>query len=177
MSARSAKLAGLPARNFGHQRGYALAADIGGMVFISCMHRSAQQLAHRSSLYRGGQTERCFPISVRAFCVRHPEYKQTETNCVPLKEEDAYSAPPQDAYGWEKLVGEPLCTHYRQDYGLGTRIVRFHNIFGPLGTWMGGRGKAPAALCRKIAVARLEGLHKIRRYSTARGGCSGFLRR
>ena len=109
-------------------------------------------------------------------CV-YPEYKQTETNCVPLKEEDAYSAPPQDAYGWEKLVGEPLCTHYRQDYGLGTRIVRFRNIFGPLGTWMGGREKAPAALCRKIAAAQFEGLHKIRRYSTARGVCSGFLRR
>jgi nucleoside-diphosphate-sugar epimerase len=75
---------------------------------------------------------------------------------VPLKEEDAYPAEPQDAYGWEKLVRERLCIHYRQDYGLETRIVRFHNIFGPLGTWMGGREKAPAALCRKIAASQLH---------------------
>ena len=64
---------------------------------------------------------------------------------------------PQDAYGWEKLVSEQLCVHYRQDYGIETRVVRFHNIFGPEGTWMGGREKAPAALCRKVAEAKLSG--------------------
>jgi nucleoside-diphosphate-sugar epimerase len=89
-------------------------------------------------------------------CV-YPEYRQTETNVCPLKEEDAYPAQPQDAYGWEKLVTERLCTHYREDYGLETRIARFHNIFGPLGTWDGGREKAPAALCRKVAVAKVTG--------------------
>jgi nucleoside-diphosphate-sugar epimerase len=79
----------------------------------------------------------------------------------PLKEEDAYPAQPQDAYGWEKLVTERLCLHYRDDYGLDTRIVRFHNIFGPLGTWRGGREKAPAAMCRKVAIAKLTGMHEI----------------
>jgi nucleoside-diphosphate-sugar epimerase len=75
----------------------------------------------------------------------------------PLKEEDAYPAQPQDAYGWEKLITERLCMHYRDEYDLETRTVRFHNIYGPYGTWEGGREKAPAALCRKIAVAKLTG--------------------
>ncbi len=79
----------------------------------------------------------------------------------PLREEDAYPAQPQDAYGWEKLITERLCAHYREDYGLETRTVRFHNIFGPLGTWEGGREKAPAALCRKIALAKLTGQREI----------------
>ena len=89
-------------------------------------------------------------------CV-YPEHRQRETDVTPLKEEDAYPAQPQDAYGWEKLLTERLCLHYREDYGIETRIVRFHNIFGPLGTWEGGREKAPAALCRKVAVAKLTG--------------------
>jgi nucleoside-diphosphate-sugar epimerase len=80
---------------------------------------------------------------------------------VPLKEEDAYPAQPQDAYGWEKLITERLCQHYHEDYGMETRVVRFHNIFGPLGTWTGGREKAPAAVCRKIALAKLTGNHEI----------------
>lgn len=87
----------------------------------------------------------------------YPEYLQTETNVAPLREENAYPAQPQDAYGWEKLVTERLCTHDREDYGFETRIVRFHNIFGPLGSWERGREKAPAALCRKVAVAKLTG--------------------
>jgi nucleoside-diphosphate-sugar epimerase len=78
-----------------------------------------------------------------------------------LKESDAYPAAPQDAYGWEKLISERLCRHYRDDYGLDTRIVRFHNIFGEKGTWEGGREKAPAALCRKIAEAKLSGKSEI----------------
>ena len=80
---------------------------------------------------------------------------------MPLAEEDAYPAQPQDAYGWEKLVTELLCGYYQSDYGLETRIVRFHNIFGPLGTWDGGREKAPAAMCRKVAVAKLTNKPKI----------------
>src|SRR5262249_24290766 len=76
-------------------------------------------------------------------------------------EDDAYPAQPQDAYGWEKLIAERLCTHYREDYDIETRIVRFHNIFGPLGTWDGGREKAPAAMCRKIAIAKLTGKSQI----------------
>jgi nucleoside-diphosphate-sugar epimerase len=84
-----------------------------------------------------------------------------DADVIPLREEDAYPAQPQDAYGWEKLMAERLCVHYAEDYGIETRIVRFHNIFGPLGTWEGGREKAPAALCRKIAVAKLTGDHEI----------------
>ena len=87
----------------------------------------------------------------------YPEHLQTTVDVQPLREEDAYPAAPQDAYGWEKLITERLCTHYREDYGLETRIVRFHNIFGPLGTWQGGREKAPAAMCRKVALAKLTG--------------------
>lgn len=142
---------------------YALAADMGGMGFISSNHA---QILHNNSLInihsieaarQKGVTRYLFASSA---CV-YPEYKQTDTDCVPLKEEDAYPADPQDAYGWEKLVTERLCTHYREDYGLETRIVRFHNIFGPQGSWEGGREKAPAALCRKIAMAKLSGTNEI----------------
>jgi nucleoside-diphosphate-sugar epimerase len=84
-----------------------------------------------------------------------------EANVTPLKEGDAYPAQPQDAYGWEKLVSELLATYYQAEYDLETRIVRFHNIFGPLGTWDGGREKAPAAICRKVAVAKLTGNHEV----------------
>jgi GDP-D-mannose 3',5'-epimerase len=87
-------------------------------------------------------------------CV-YPEYRQMDANVTPLREEDAYPAQPQDAYGWEKLLAERLGLHYHEEYGMATRIVRFHNIFGPFGTWQGGREKAPAALCRKVAVAKL----------------------
>jgi nucleoside-diphosphate-sugar epimerase len=86
---------------------------------------------------------------------------QNEAKVTPLKEDDAYPAQPQDAYGWEKLITERLCLHYQEDYGMETRIVRFHNIFGPLGTWEGGREKAPAALCRKVAMAELSSIPEI----------------
>lgn len=136
---------------------YALAADMGGMGFISANH---SQILHNNLLINlhtleaarsNGVTRYLFTSSA---CV-YPEYKQLETSVLPLKEEDAYPAQPQDAYGWEKLVVEQLCTHYENEHNIETRIVRFHNIFGPLGTWDGGREKAPAALCRKIAVAKL----------------------
>lgn len=142
---------------------YALAADMGGMGFISCNHA---QILHNNSLINLHCIEAARQNGVNRYlytssaCV-YPEHKQTTTNSAPLKEEDAYPAAPQDAYGWEKLVSERLCIHYREDYGLETRIVRFHNIFGPIGTWLGGREKAPAALCRKIAAAKLEGLNEI----------------
>jgi nucleoside-diphosphate-sugar epimerase len=87
----------------------------------------------------------------------YPEYLQTEAEVTPLKEEDAYPAQPQDAYGWEKLMTEILAKYYHDDHGIETRIVRFHNIFGELGTWEGGREKAPAAMCRKVAMAKLTG--------------------
>ena len=136
---------------------YALAADMGGMGFISLHHA---EILHNNSLINLHTIEAARTNGVRRYlytssaCV-YPEYRQTETNVTPLCEEDAYPAMPQDAYGWEKLVTERLCTHYREDYGFATRIVRFHNIFGPKGSWEGGREKAPAALCRKIAIAKL----------------------
>jgi GDP-D-mannose 3',5'-epimerase len=137
---------------------YALAADMGGMGFISAHHA---EILHNNSLINIHTLDAARECGVKRYlysssaCV-YPEYKQTSADVVPLKEEDAYPAQPQDAYGWEKLVTERLCTHYREDYGLQTRIVRFHNIFGPLGTWEGGREKAPAALSRKIALAKLS---------------------
>jgi len=138
---------------------YALAADMGGMGFISAHHA---QILHNNALINLNTLEAARLSGVgrllytSSACV-YPEFKQTDANVTPLKEEDAYPAQPQDAYGWEKLISERLCLHYAEDYGIETRIVRFHNIFGPLGTWDGGREKAPAALCRKIAAAKLTG--------------------
>lgn len=136
---------------------YALAADMGGMGFISSHHA---EILHNNSLINIHTLEAARQNGVRRYlytssaCI-YPEYKQLDANVTPLKEEDAYPAQPQDAYGWEKLIAERLCLHYREEYEIETRTVRFHNIFGPLGTWQGGREKAPAALCRKIAEAKL----------------------
>jgi GDP-D-mannose 3',5'-epimerase len=142
---------------------YALAADMGGMGFISSNHA---RILHNNTLINFHTLEAARANGIQRYlysssaCI-YPEYRQTQTDVTPLKEEDAYPAAPQDAYGWEKLIMERLCTHYREDYGIETRIVRFHNIFGPLGTWEGGREKAPAAMCRKIATAKLNGNHEI----------------
>jgi len=142
---------------------YALAADMGGMGFISSHHA---QILHNNALINIHSLEAARINGVKRYlytssaCI-YPEYKQTETDVAPLKEEDAYPAQPQDAYGWEKLIIERLCLHYAEDYDMEIRIVRFHNIFGPEGTWDGGREKAPAALCRKVAIAKLTGQHEI----------------
>jgi GDP-D-mannose 3', 5'-epimerase len=142
---------------------YALAADMGGMGFISTHHA---QILHNNLLTSTHTLEAARHNGVQRYlytssaCI-YPEYRQTEANVQPLKEEEAYPAQPQDAYGWEKLVTEHLCTHYGDEYGMETRIVRFHNIFGPLGTWDGGREKAPAAMCRKVALAKLTGQHEV----------------
>jgi GDP-D-mannose 3',5'-epimerase len=138
---------------------YALAADMGGMGFISAhhaliLHNNSLINLHTLDAARQNGVQRYFYSS--SACV-YPEYLQEDAEVTALKEEDAYPAQPQDAYGWEKLVTERLCNHYREDYGLETRIARFHNIFGPLGTWTGGREKAPAAMCRKVAHAKLSG--------------------
>jgi len=138
---------------------FALAADMGGMGFISAHHA---EILRNNSLINIHTLDAAKENGVKRYlytssaCI-YPEYLQTAANVKPLKEEDAYPAQPQDAYGWEKLVSERLCLHYREDYGIETRIVRFHNIFGPLGTWEGGREKAPAAVCRKVAMAKLTG--------------------
>lgn len=136
---------------------YMLAADMGGMGFISVHHAEILRNnslinVHTLEAARVNGASRVFFAS--SACV-YPDYRQTDADVTPLKEDDAYPAEPQDAYGWEKLVAEHLCTHYREDFGLGTRIARFHNVFGPEGTWDGGREKAPAAMCRKVAHAKL----------------------
>lgn len=142
---------------------YALAADMGGMGFISCNHA---QILHNNSLINLHTLEAARENNIRRYlytssaCI-YPEHLQEETDVKPLKEDDAYPAFPQDAYGWEKLISERLCMHYTEDYGIETRTVRFHNIFGEKGTWDGGREKAPAALCRKIAVAKRTGTNEI----------------
>jgi len=142
---------------------YALAADMGGMSFISANHA---RILHNNALINIHSLEAARLNGVKRYlysssaCV-YPEYRQNDVNVLPLKEDDAYPAQPQDAYGWEKLITERLCLHYCEEYGMETRIVRFHNIFGPLGSWTGGREKAPAALCRKVAIAKLTGNHQI----------------
>ncbi len=138
---------------------YALAADMGGMGFIAFEHA---RILYNNALINFHTLEAARLNGVKRYlytssaCV-YPEYRQMDANVAPLKEEDAYPAQPQDAYGWEKLIAERLCMHYLGEYGFETRIVRFHNIFGPKGTWDGGREKAPAALCRKVAIAKLTG--------------------
>ena len=138
---------------------YALAADMGGMGFISANH--AQILRNNAlidihTLEAARQNDAKRLLFASSACV-YPDYLQERTDVTPLREEQAYPAAPQDAYGWEKLLIERLCMHYADECGLETRVVRFHNIFGPYGTWQGGREKAPAALCRKVAVAKLVG--------------------
>lgn len=138
---------------------YALAADMGGMGYISAHHAEILHNNLRINLNtleaaRRSNVERYFFAS--SACV-YPDYKQNHPDVQPLAEADAFPASPQDAYGWEKLTTEQLCQRYREDYGLETRIARFHNVYGPMGSWVGGREKAPAALCRKIAYVRMTG--------------------
>jgi GDP-D-mannose 3',5'-epimerase len=136
---------------------YALAADMGGMGFISANHA---RILHNNAMINLNTIEAARRAGVDRYlytssaCI-YPEHLQVDEDVRPLREEDAHPAAPQDAYGWEKLITEQLAIHYAQDYDLDTRIVRFHNIFGELGTWRGGREKAPAAMCRKVAVAKL----------------------
>jgi len=138
---------------------WALAADMGGMGYISAHHA---KILHDNALINLHTLDAAKQHGVGRYlytssaCI-YPEYLQEDANVTPLKEEDAYPAAPQDAYGWEKLIAERLCLHYAEDYDMEIRIARFHNIFGPYGTWDGGREKAPAALCRKVAVAKLTG--------------------
>lgn len=138
---------------------YHFAADMGGMAFIS---KYQTQILNNNSFIDLHMIDAANLNKVKKFfysssaCV-YPEYKQMETNVIPLKEEDAYPAQPQDTYGWEKLMMEILLQNYEKEYGIQTRVARFHNIFGPLGTWTGGREKAPAAMCRKVAMAKKNG--------------------
>jgi GDP-D-mannose 3',5'-epimerase len=135
---------------------YALAADMGGMGFISSNHATILRNNALTNLHTieaarlQGVSRYLYSSSA---CI-YPEQLQVDADVTPLREEDAYPANPQDAYGWEKLISERLCRYYADEFGMQTRIVRFHNVYGPYGTYDGGREKAPAALCRKVAMAQ-----------------------
>lgn len=138
---------------------YALAADMGGMGFISANHGTILRnnaLIDINTIEAARQNGVSRYLYTSSACV-YPDHLQTDADVVPLKESDAIPADPQDAYGWEKLLGEMLTRYFRDDFGLETRTVRFHNIFGPEGTYDGGREKAPAALSRKVALAEPDG--------------------
>ena len=138
---------------------YNLAANMGGIGFIEenkavIMHDNVLINTHMLEAARLQGVERYLFTS--SACV-YPGFLQDDPGVAPLREEQAYPADPEDGYGWEKLFSERQCRHYLEDYGLETRVVRFHNIFGPLGTFEGGREKSPAAICRKIALAGENG--------------------
>jgi nucleoside-diphosphate-sugar epimerase len=141
---------------------YNLASDMGGMGFIET-NRALCMLnvlinTHMLAAANEAGVERFFFSS--SACVYSAE-KQTSPNVTALKEEDAYPALPEDGYGWEKLFSERMCRHFREDFGLVTRIARYHNVYGPNGAFEGGREKAPSAICRKVIQAKLSGVHEI----------------
>jgi GDP-D-mannose 3', 5'-epimerase len=141
---------------------FMLAADMGGMGFIEnnkalCM-LTVLTSTHMLQAARRHGVERYFYSS--SACV-YAAGKQTDTDVTALKEADAYPAMPEDGYGWEKLFTERMCRHFAEDFGMSTRVARYHNVYGPWGTWTGGREKAPAAVCRKIAEAVVSGEHEI----------------
>ena len=141
---------------------YNLAADMGGMGFIEnnkalCMLSVLINTHMLQASVKAG-VERYFYAS--SACVYNGT-KQTDPNNPGLREEDAYPAMPEDGYGWEKLFSERMCRHFREDFGIVTRYARYHNVYGPHGTWDGGREKAPAAICRKVIQAKLSGKHEI----------------
>lgn len=141
---------------------YMLAADMGGMGFIEnnralCMLSSLIN-THMLLAAKEHGVKRYFYSS--SACVYAAD-KQTSPDVIALKESDAYPAMPEDGYGWEKLFAERMCRHFSEDFGLITRVARYHNVYGPNGTWDGGREKAPAAICRKVIAAKLSGNHDI----------------
>lgn len=141
---------------------YNLAANMGGMGFIE--HNKA--LCMLSVLINTHMLQAALKFGVARFfysssaCVYNGE-KQKTFQAPSLKEEDAYPALAEDGYGWEKLFSERMCRHFSEDFGLYTRVARFHNVYGPWGTWYGGREKAPAAICRKVIEAKVAGKHEI----------------
>ncbi len=141
---------------------YNLAADMGGMGFIEnnkalCM-LSVLINTHMLLAAQKHEVRRYFYSS--SACVYAAD-KQLSNDVVPLKEADAYPAMPEDGYGWEKLFSERMCRHFREDFEMATRMARYHNVYGPLGAWDGGREKAPAAICRKVVQAKLSGRHEL----------------
>jgi GDP-D-mannose 3',5'-epimerase len=141
---------------------YMLAADMGGMGFIennkaACM-LSVLTSTHMLQASHEAEVGRYFYAS--SACVYAAD-KQIDTAVTALRESDAYPAMPEDGYGWEKLFSERMCRHFSEDFGMITRVARYHNVYGPNGTWDGGREKAPAAVCRKVATAVISGNHEV----------------
>ncbi|MDG7000727.1 MAG: NAD-dependent epimerase/dehydratase family protein [Nitrososphaerota archaeon] len=141
---------------------FQLAADMGGMGFIEnnkalCM-LSVLTNTHMLMAARDAGVQRFFYSS--SACVYNGD-KQKSADVIPLKESDAYPALPEDGYGWEKLFSERMCRHFEEDFGLQARVARYHNVYGPFGTFDGGREKAPAAICRKVIEAKMSGRHEI----------------
>ena len=141
---------------------YNLAADMGGMGFIENNGLVHAVGADQHASADGGAGVRRRTLLLRVLrvrvCGRQADCRET---VAPLKEADAYPAMPEDGYGWEKLFSERMCRHFREDFGVQTRVARYHNVYGPHGTWTGGREKAPAAICRKVIEAKLSGRHEI----------------
>jgi GDP-D-mannose 3',5'-epimerase len=141
---------------------YNLAANMGGMGFIE----NNKALCMLSVLINTHMLQAAVKVGVEKYfysssaCVYNAD-KQKDAAVTALKEEDAYPALAEDGYGWEKLFSERMCRHFREDFGLWTRMARFHNVYGPFGTWDGGREKAPAAICRKVIDAKVNGRHEI----------------
>jgi nucleoside-diphosphate-sugar epimerase len=139
------------------------AADMGGMGFIE-YHKADCMLSVLIATHllmaarEGGSIERLFFSS--SACVYNAD-KQHDPKVTALKEEDAYPALAEDGYGWEKLFTERMCRHFDEEFGITTRIARYHNVYGPIGTWDGVRAKAPAAICRKVAEAKMAGTREI----------------
>lgn len=137
---------------------YNLAADMGGMGFIennkaACMLSVLISTHLLEAAKESGVGRMFYASSACVYAAQH----QTDPENPGLKESDAYPAMPEDGYGWEKLFSERMCRHFREDFGIETRIGRYHNVYGPIGSWTGGREKAPAAMCRKVAEAELSG--------------------
>ena len=141
---------------------YNLAADMGGMGFIEankalCMLSVLINTNMLIAAREAGVGRYFFSSSACVYAAEH----QTSPDVTALKESDAYPAMPEDGYGWEKLFSERMCRHFNEDFGLETRVARYHNVYGPYGTYAGGREKAPAAICRKVIEAKLSGKHQI----------------
>lgn len=134
---------------------YNLAADMGGIGYITAYLAdiSMNNILINSHMLKASRLSGVKRFLFSSSACIYPQYKQESPDVTPLKEEDAYPADPESGYGWEKLFTEELCKYYWNDHQFETRTVRFHNVYGPLGTYEGGKEKAPAAICRKIALA------------------------
>jgi len=156
---------------------YNLAADMGGMGFIQSNHSVIlyNNTMISFNMMEAARNQKCKLFFFASSACVYPEHLQGEAKIINLKEEDAWPSQPQDAYGLEKIVTEELCMHYEKDFGIKCRIARFHNVYGPFGTWKGGREKAPAAFCRKAAVAKMLGKDYVEKWGDGKATRSFML--